>query len=209
MIEERELKLLIRDVDYYSILEKSQDRGSSFKKQINYYFDTNNFELNNLGITLRIRKENNDWLLCLKVKKQDNNFISNSDEYEYRVNNKAFQDCSLQPKKILNYISEEAKQILIRSIDINEIKLLGSINNERHKINILDSYLFELDKSVFPENNLSYELEVEGLNSQEECNHIINFLENIGVELTVNRKSKYKRFVELCKVRDSNFRYHI
>lgn len=207
MIEERELKLLIRDVDYYNILELAQKKGN-FIKQINYYFDTNNFELNKLGITLRFRKENYDWLLCLKVKKHNNSFITNSDEYEYRVNYLAFQECSVQPNRILNYISEEAKQILLNCIDINEVKLLGSIKNERQKINI-DSYLIELDKSVFPENNLSYELEVEGVNSQEECNQIINFLESSGVKLTVNRKSKYKRFVELCQMNDSKLRSHV
>ncbi|MCM3635577.1 CYTH domain-containing protein [Paenibacillus camelliae] len=193
-ITEKELKLLLEHDSFTKILNYAPKCPNPIR-QTNYYFDTLDFRLDKAGITLRIRNEDGQWLLCLKIKsKSESRFIS-SLEIERQISNKEFEYFKSNPSEILGTIAEK-KHDLKMIIDSSEICFLGYIQNERLKVRLFNEYTFELDHSFFPGGNESFELEVEGVNSELECEYILSELKGLGINYHINKKSKYKRFVE-------------
>ncbi|MED3553894.1 CYTH domain-containing protein [Cytobacillus praedii] len=195
---EQELKLLIDKSGYERILNSSEIiRGPII--QNNYYFDTYGRCLVKQGMTLRIRQENEKWLLCLKVKNKDssqlNKFVS-SIEIEKEISENSFIECKNQPSRILSLLPYEAEELL--GSKINELEYLGFLRNERYSlISIsLKEYLFDLDRSFFSIGLESFELEFEGIKTNKQTEDILNFLTDIGLEYKLNKKSKYKRFLD-------------
>ena len=61
---EYEKKVLLTDREYYTLLE-SADPIDSFV-QVNYYYDAENFSMNQKGITCRIRWKKGSYTTCIK-----------------------------------------------------------------------------------------------------------------------------------------------
>lgn len=191
---EKELKLLLEHNSYTKIL-KSVEHCPVPIRQTNYYFDTHDFMLDKAGITLRIRNEDGQWLLCLKIKSKDESRFISSKEIEKLISERDFEYYKAEPSAMLRRIMEEA--IDIQSIiDSSDISFLGAIQNERLKLKLLGGYTLELDHSLFPGGNESFELEIEGVNTEVECDYIMSELRGMGIDFYLNKKSKYKRFVE-------------
>ncbi|AIQ61690.1 CYTH domain-containing protein [Paenibacillus borealis] len=191
---EKELKLLLEQDSYKKILNRVNQQPDVIR-QTNYYFDTCDFKLEKAGITLRIRNEEKNWLLCMKTKsKTESQFVS-STEIERSISERDFEYYKENPSEILEGITENPVNIS-SIINAEEISLLGSIRNERKKLKLFNEYTIELDHSLFPGGNESFEIEVEGVNTERECDYIMNELRQMGIEFNLNKKSKYKRFVE-------------
>lgn len=62
---EYEKKILLTDKEYETIVSKFCDRLQS-KRQINYYFDTDDFDMNKKGITCRIRLKDGVYTTTIK-----------------------------------------------------------------------------------------------------------------------------------------------
>ncbi|WP_229106770.1 hypothetical protein [Paenibacillus sp. 1001270B_150601_E10] len=152
-----------------------------------------------VGITLRVRKEDSNWLLCLKMKLKDKNQFLSSIEIEKQITAYEFECFKSNPSKLVEKISYD-KVDLGDIVDSSKLTLLGYIENERQKINLVDNFLFELDHSLFPGGHEFFELEVEGVRNDGECNYIMNALTEMGIQFNLNKKSKYKRFVECISV---------
>ncbi|MGG1343634.1 CYTH domain-containing protein [Bacillus toyonensis] len=192
---ENELKLLIDKETYTYILNHSQNIKKPLK-QINYYFDTENRCLEKQDSTLRIRHENNRWLLCLKLKNiEQSRYTVSSIEIEQEITEQIFKQCRHLPSKISCWLPPDAQRLLGNLI--NKLQFLGFIENTRYSINFLDNYAFDLDHTTFPGGLESFELEVEGIESQDESLDILNSLTNKGINFHLNKKSKYKRFLEI------------
>lgn len=196
---EKELKLLLEQ-DSYNIFLSYFNSSTYSVHQINYYFDTIDFTLNNLGITLRIRRENQDnWLLCLKMKIDNmiNSFVS-SQEIERQISETDFIATQNDPNQILNFFEDELPVSIKSKLHSTQLRCLGAIENQRQKLNLSEKYICELDRTLYPGGHEYYEMEFEGVRNDEDCKIIIEKLEEMGLEFKVNKKSKYKRFVELC-----------
>ncbi|MBA1334420.1 MAG: hypothetical protein HPY66_2269 [Firmicutes bacterium] len=198
-IKENELKLLIES-QYY---EKIRNDFSSIRdpvEQINYYFDSSYYTLEKYNVTLRIRKECTSYLLCMKVKENTyNDLVNKSAEYNVMINENDFMQILYKPKKILDFLSSEAYNIFNTFCEENdELILLGSIQNSRHYLQGIYGYIFELDKTTFPNGLVTYELEIEGIRP-EHLKGLMEELYSIGIRWKINNKSKYKRFIEIIR----------
>ena len=196
MILEKELKLLLDENDYYEILN-SFGEVSEPLKQVNYYFDTKDFYLNEYGITLRIRKEEGRNLLCLKKKiKGYFSEVTTSEEFERGISNNEFLEYQKSPECIIENFVDNLPGNIKQKLMGNKLTLLGSIKNERRKIRFNNYYLCDLDYTEYPNGKTYYEMEFEDMNSESDINAIINYLNKKNIKYNINSKSKYKRFVE-------------
>ena len=66
---EIEFKTLISKKDYQRLIECFNIKNNQFK-QINYYFDTPNYDLQKLNKTIRVRQKSDSYILTLKEKIQ-------------------------------------------------------------------------------------------------------------------------------------------
>lgn len=194
---EQELKLLLKENTYHTVLKSALNINSKMFQE-NFYFDTKNLDLEKRGITLRIRKENEDWLVCLKVKNtsQITNTYVSSLEFEQPASSAIFDLCKEHPPLISRFLPTEGLSYLN---DLNnDLELIGSIKNTRYSLQLFKefNYKFELDHSFFPNGNEAFELEIEGIQGKQDSLKIIENIKNLGIEYTLNSKSKYKRFVE-------------
>jgi uncharacterized protein YjbK len=192
---EKELKLLIEEFNYNKLLSLGSNKIKKFKNQVNYYFDSKDLALSKRGITLRIRSENEKWLLCLKVKSDKNNTYISSNEYETDITPNLFEICKESPNLITEFLPGDANQLLSDIINTNDLRFLGSLENKRHYLDIIEKFTFELDHSFFPGGKEYYELEIEGV-TEEDSTVIFNFLSKNNINFNINKKSKYNRFID-------------
>lgn len=191
---EQELKLLL-DLDGFNCILHNQKNTEKTLKQTNYYFDTNTLELQSSGITLRIREENEEVILCFKSKISKTLFVT-SQEVEQKVSHEILNHCIANPVVIISLFPENIQELL-KSKFINEkLEFLGSLKNTRHCLSLVENFTFELDHSELPNGEHSYELEVEGVTRQEDCEFIMNLLRENDINFLLNDKSKYERFLE-------------
>lgn len=195
---ERELKLLLEEDSYSKFLDFYQDTTYPVH-QINYYFDTVNFELNNMGVTFRVREEDNKrWILCLKMKLNNltESYVS-SQEFEKVITKKDFMVFQNEPDRLLNLFESELPSVVTSKLNSYQLRCLGAIENQRRKLHFSDTYTCELDKTLYPGGHEYYEMEFEGINDDSDCENILYKMNQLGLDFKINKKSKYKRFVEL------------
>ncbi|WP_432693992.1 CYTH domain-containing protein [Priestia aryabhattai] len=200
---EKELKLVIDRDSYYKIIQiANKNQKLDIINQKNYYFDTLDYKLQKSGITLRVRKEKRELFLTLKIKDTSNlnlSFVS-STEFETKLPLVTLQKLTETPTQIIKDLPDEGLEVLKSlNIQLSTLKFIGSIFNKRYKLRLMDNYVFELDYTELPHNNVSYELEIEGITTEEQCSNILNYLSNYQISYSVNTMSKYNRFIELIK----------
>lgn len=132
---EYEKKILLTAKEY-SLLIESFYEGAIHKIQTNYYYDTDDFEINKLGITCRVRMKNG--VFETTIKKHNKNDINCSCE-DTRIVSNEFDD---------SFFKKEG------------LKLKGSLVTERTMI-FSDSIVeVVLDKNTYL-GTTDYELEIE------------------------------------------------
>ena len=192
---ERELKFQLTEYEFEKLVKFSADKESPLR-QTNYYFDTPSFCLEKKGVTLRIRNENNAWLLCLKSKLRHQSSITTSLELQTTVTEAVYLNCKNQPMRVFEYLDPEAKDIIFQTIADEPLIMLGHIANIRYHMPISNQYVIELDHSQFPGDVEMFEAEVEGIVNSTETDYVIHYLSQVGISIKYSSKSKYKRFVE-------------
>jgi len=195
-VKEQELKLLL-DKDGFDYFLKGQP-FENLLKQTNYYFDTKSLNLKNSGVTLRIREENNRLVMCMKLKITKDLFVT-SEEFEQLISSDDLNKCIKNPEFISTLFSGESQRLLHSKTQGEKLGFLGFIKNNRYCINFIDGFTFELDHSRFPNEQQTYELEVEGISSKEDCNFIINKLKDHNIKFQLSDVSKYERFLLTIK----------
>ncbi|PFA69823.1 hypothetical protein CN378_03380 [Bacillus sp. AFS015802] len=190
-VKEQELKLLLDAAGFKHLLA---NKPTKILKQINYYYDTPHLDLKKSGVTLRIREENDDVILCMKSKLNKAVFVT-SDEVQRIVSKVVLEQCMDNPDFIMEYLPESSRAVIVSLTKREKLSFLGTIKNTRHCLNIVKNYTFELDHSEFPNGVQSYELEIEGISNQEECEYIMNLLKDKQITFQLNGKSKYERFL--------------
>ncbi|MBN3554058.1 CYTH domain-containing protein [Fictibacillus nanhaiensis] len=200
---EQELKLLLEAKDFI-MLKKMFKLHQESIEQINYYFDTFDYELGSKHITLRIRFEKNQYCICLKHKtSKDRDLISKSKEYNTIITEQTFLTIKDNPQYILNHINNEGLKLLSSLFDRSkQLLMLGSIKNYRELREGPSGLVLTLDHSIFFNAVNSYELEIENINP-EEANQLLMMLSKIGIKYVSNQKGKYKRFLALLKDKNS------
>ncbi|MGR3765959.1 CYTH domain-containing protein [Rossellomorea sp. NS-SX7] len=199
-VKEQELKLLLDAEGFKQLLA---NKPTKILKQINYYFDTPRLDLKESGITLRIREENEEVILCMKMKVKKAMFVT-SDEVQRNISEEVLSQCIEHPDSMLDYLPESSRDLILSLAKNEKLRFLGTIKNTRHCLNFDNNFTFELDHSEFPHRIQSYELEIEGVSNQEDCEYILDVLKEKQITFQLNGKSKYERFLMALNKADTN-----
>lgn len=184
---EYEMKVLL-SYDEYSILSETFQKITPNVTQTNYYYDTNDFKLNELGITCRIREKNGKYEATIK----DHSFAPNK--------------CSIEHSKT---VCSQYDDSLFKNMDT---RLHGKLVTERVTIYSNNKSEIVLDKNTYLGVS-DYELEIEYSPEQEEyAKHLLRYIARIlccyhcqtDSDEFYNRtnisKSKSERFFERKKM---------
>lgn len=142
---EKEYKFLLSE-STYNDLQKKYNWDKCYT-QINYYYDTKDFDLINNGVTCRIRKKQDS--LKLQVKLPD---IKNSSDYasrqEIHYSCDGIKDIILTPSEVKEYTNQ------------SELNSIGSLETDRQVFYDKDDIIVFLDKNIYLD-KVDYELEIE------------------------------------------------
>lgn len=191
---EKEVKILVDEKHYDSLRRSAEKLMGVENQQINYYFDTDNFDLYNSSLMLRIREKKDKYVLTLKVVKELSGNIRTADEIEVPVKHIELQEFMDKPHEFLSCYPVIEKTILQNvKISFNKLLYKGSMTTWRMKI-LFNNLYFELDKNEYFD-FIDYELECEipDDNSMEIVEH---FLREHKISRQHGVKGKYERFVE-------------
>jgi len=168
---EYEIKQLItEDVYNYKLFEMQKMSSSETIIQINYYYDTPEYEMFNNDKTIRVRLKNNGMKLECKF---NSCYINNTrvcDEYS----------------KPINYLPQSV------IIDHNTLLLIGCMTTIRTNFKF-ENYLISFDKNYYL-GKIDYEIEVESKTSISTPIQLLDIIN--GKLMTVG---KYTRFISALK----------
>lgn len=183
MKKEIELKYLLNskiDFDlFFEFLEPYACGKTKFYRQENFYFDTPALNLRRNKISLRLRKQNDDFLLSGKTslnKKASKNNLSVRVEYEGHIDG-GVAELMLQnlvsPIDVFSFLKAKtpedvtSKKTLLRlmeKVSKTGLQMIGSFVNERTTmpLDVFDQRIyFEFDHSRYPQSVETYEVELE------------------------------------------------
>lgn len=183
MKKEIELKYVLSSKDDFHLFERFLEQFRYDKKQIllqeNSYFDSPSLDLRRAGISLRLRRQNQDFLLSAKQSLGVKNLQKNLSvrlEYEGRLDKRiASLICNdnLSPLDAFAYLrsrsteAEATKSTLYRhmkKVTTTGLQVIGSFTNVRTNVPIMvagQKIVLELDHSVYPKGVEVFEVEVE------------------------------------------------
>jgi uncharacterized protein YjbK len=182
MKKEIELKYRLQSKDDFSLFERFLEQYRCEKKRVlsqeNIYFDTPNLNLKKNGMSLRLRKENNDYLLSAKhsLEKKKSKFLSVRLEYEAPVephiasliineNLSPVDAFAFLPAASTNdALTKKALYRYLKKMTKTGVQIIGSFTNLRISmpIEILKhAVVMELDHSYYPKDTEVFEVEIE------------------------------------------------
>src|SRR5690625_37117 len=140
--------------------------------QVNYYFETDQFDLQKNRCALRIREKNNTYQLTLKEPHSDgiletHESISHQEEIHWLTSHIIYKQ----------RIDEQLKQF---NISLDALKYYGSLKTIRYEANVQD-VLLVLDHSTY-HGHSDYELEIEAKNKKSGIEFFNNILEQHHIE---------------------------
>lgn len=193
--KEQELKLLVTKETYNALLVYA-DPVAPVLQQTNYYFDMPDFYMGKNGVMLRVREENGVWILCAKIKQTSDSAAVSSIELEQEIAANVFEAGRTNPEVLVSLLPKEGQDAIRRLVSPSTLIIRGTLRNERRKLQLIEGYTCELDRTSLPEDRTEYELEIEGIENEDACQHVIDAISSLGYSFTVNQKSKYQRLQE-------------
>lgn len=146
---ESEFKCLL-DLNHYEIILNELKKDFSLKSfiQVNYFYDSNNYELDKHDITFRIRQKENNLQMQLKCPVKRDGILT--------VKQELSEDIKDLPTKICTEASKWSELLPYKG----DIFLLGVLITERTKCNLNEAIEIDLDRNYYL-GLVDYELEVE------------------------------------------------
>ena len=175
---EREIKSIVSESKLLQYRKVLDDLAEPIRKlQINYYFDTPDFQLNSLGNTLRIRQKNNQLSLQYKYEKQYTGAEKTCKEFEMVIQTFPF------------YIS--SKELPGNILDSNLLyNYVGNLTTERFDYSYAET-IISLDKSYYL-GRCEHEIEIE-FQDYVKAEEMLKLLSIEKIE--THEMGKYSRFV--------------
>ncbi|API91008.1 CYTH domain-containing protein [Virgibacillus pantothenticus] len=151
--------------------------------QTNYYFETKERTLQDLGSALRIRQKNGRYQLTLKQPHKHG--LLETHDMLTETEAEACIHGEMVEKKAT------AKQLKQLGIDIHSLQCLGSLTTERRELQIED-ILLVLDYSMY-NGKADYELELEATSQESGIDYFHKLLHKFGIPIR-NTPNKIERF---------------
>lgn len=203
---ESEVKFLIKRYDFNQ-LKKYLNEMNYFlyvKAHINYYIDSKDFCLNNNGISVRLRvNEENKYEFTIKTKlkisqeyihiKNEFTEVISQDEYIYVLENNRLN------LRLSNYLKSIIKSYTDSTINIEKLTIIGHLKTVRSYYQIDNKFVeFVLDESEYL-GMKDYEVEIETEDTEYAKKYIINLCSDLAIEVLKENNSKTKRFIKRYK----------
>ena len=184
---ENESKVLLNSDEYEKIYDFFDLEKIKPIKQVNYYFDTTNFNLANNKYNLRVRHilDEDTFTLTIKIPQSNGSNLEINEQITYEQ----FKDF-IEYHKIPNgYICER-----ISEINSEAVVLLASLVTTRYEFEYKLG-LLALDYNEY-NGRYDYELEYEGKNMDYSKETITNLLNQLDIEFKFSKISKRRRALE-------------
>lgn len=187
---ETEFKFLLSETEHSLIVSgASLLRESSF---VNRYFEVED-SIDRTDWVLRLRMRDDKSILTLKIGREIGPGLFDSQEFSEPVK-------SLESE---HWENTEPMRVLRKEISQKPLRLKGEIKNTRTVIEapVGVGREWELDRVVFPNDEILHELEIEVVyESSEQLAHsreeVESWLNSLGIEPRPSLKTKYGRFLE-------------
>lgn len=147
---EIEYKVLLSEEKFNDILNSLEFPKEPFT-QINYYFETPDFQLKKINSALRIRKKNVDFIVTLK-EPHPKGILETHDQISEMDLKKAIDKNEL-------FAPNCRKQLEDKNIPLEKVEYVGSLTTERYEFK-KNELIYVLDKSFY-NGQIDYELEIE------------------------------------------------
>lgn len=189
MAIERELKYQL-DEARYDRLKVALGQSARVKQQVNLYLDTPGRELCSAHGALRLRREGERLYLTYKRGLAQTGSFFEIREIETEVSQEQWNQ--LAGGKLPDGPLEPIDRLKHDFPHVQSLVSLGQVENLRLCYPLPTGEVAELDRTVFPGGGVDYELEVE----TESPEVVERHLETLGVPLTPQSKTKFRRFLE-------------
>ncbi len=200
---EIEIKLALPSFCDYLKLIGFIGKADSVINQRNIFYDTDTQEISKLGYALRLRIESNRGIVTLKSTTIQKGKAAVRDEIEETVSIEQAADIS-QTDSLLSLDIAPIRFLLAQSKNLKNIKPILQFANERIKKEILlnnRAYLFEVDKTMYVDSSVDYELEIE-LATIDEIDFAVTDIQHLFKSLEIDflamKKSKFERALEIA-----------
>lgn len=205
---EKELKYLLNEDEYYSLLDYLKRLGHEveFDMLENYYFDTENFDLLNSGVSLRLRSINGkNWEFTYKCKIRGKEYYERSDSLliNEEINNDIEETEALKlldNKKSIwsldyKYLKQLKKELPVDKEILDNIKMFVQMQVSRYPLKLKPYNIpLEIDKIFYEEEEIEFELESETKQLQLAESVITNIFNRLNVE---KKPALYPKIVRL------------
>lgn len=188
---EIEAKVLIKEEEYHNFLKLFNDKITKQYEQTNYYIDTEDFKLKQLGIGLRIRCVESTYTLTLKAPMAEGllekDQLINKETFEKAIKSNAFPEGNIK------------EFVTMLGINTKELKILATLKTFRTEIDDgNEATTFSADKNEYSE-IVDYELELEGNAMQNTKNKLKEICEKCNITYKDNVHSKQTRAMAAIK----------
>lgn len=185
---EIEAKYLLQKDDFQRILEDFQKNEMKYKVQVNYYFDTPDFKLQQNKLMFRVRYYGDFYKATLKLPNGDNGIL----EVTETVSQEEFINLCAGRGIYEGIVQEKLKEL---GYDVFALELITSLETKRH------SCLYKGGEIFFDENSygdvVDYEIEYEVYTNIEEANKtVLELLKEYNVTNYEQGISKRERAVK-------------
>ncbi|WP_101843492.1 CYTH domain-containing protein [Halobacillus sp. Marseille-P3879] len=148
---EIEFKNLLTEEEYLNLYNDLSFDSVELIEQTNYYFETDDFKLRQLGAALRIRRKKDSWTLTLKQPHPDglletHDVLNQEDVNQWMINRPVSAP----------YVQRQLREL---GISLDELSYMGSLMTRRKERNYKNTTVV-LDHSFYFEKS-DYELELE------------------------------------------------
>lgn len=183
---ENECKILLNSEDYNVIYNFFDLDKCHPIKQVNYYFDTETFNLENNKYNLRVRHILGEDTFTLTVKIPQSN--GSNLEINEEISSDDFNDLLKYHRVPNGYIHDQ-----IKKINKEEIILLTSLCTTRYEFEY-NLGLIALDYNEYND-KYDYELEFEGKNMEHSIQTLNELMNRLNIEYSFSTISKRKRAI--------------
>lgn len=174
-------------------------------KQINCFFDTEDFQITNDGWALRVRLEPDRGLVTVKGKTLKNNKVAVRQELEAEISHSDADKIINLNKDILSLEIEPIEFIKEKWNPSALSKFVHFENNRKCKelkVGARTS-VFEIDSTLYSDGSVDYELEIE-LKDESEVEDVYNNLKKLFISLHIpfefQTQSKFARSLKRAKI---------